>query len=598
LAGAVVITTKKTKNKTGGSISVEAGSYDSKDLKGSFYQNTDKYSFNLNANYTYTDGYWDQTENDTKSVNGKFQYYIDDTSDLTLGIDVTSKYEESGRGSVTGVTAAETNPTGEDGDWAWNHDYDTDLNKYFLTYSKDFANQSNLKVSTYYYKDLYHYQSNPYDEDDDGNDDFYCKENDEDIKQYGIKTEYRGETTNMAYMIGFDIGKRESEDYSINTHDYVDSRGYDQYEGEWEDELLTEHNYAIYGETKYRFTDRFTTTLNLRYDVNEYEYSENSYGKKYDRTTHTSSWRYDSFEAEETFENLTYRVGMAYNTSTNKTIYTNISTGFRNPRIQELYNGELGWGDAANNFDLDTETSITYEIGIRGTTPFGATCEASVFVTDTKDIISKVAGTYNWSDSDFYDNVGDARSRGIELSMKGSITDTLSYNLSYTYLDAYYTAHDPFVVDIYADNYTKNRDGSFSPGPDGSDDDNGENLTYDITGNQLPRTPHHKIDLILNYRPNSKWNFMAEFYAQSSYYGDETNLVEFDGYGKLNLKATYKPTENLEFFAKIDNVFDNQYYRSVYLFSDRDEDGDMDAEDASITVDPGRMIYVGMKYRF
>ncbi|SFP04904.1 TonB-dependent receptor [Hydrogenimonas thermophila] len=582
LAGAVIITTKKIKDKNGFEVKAEAGSEEYKNIKANVYKGTEAYSFNIGANYRYDGGYWDRTENETKSVNGKFQYYIDDMSDITVGVDITRKYEESDRGSVTGVTAAETNPTGTDGDWPWNHDYYTDLDKYFITYSKDFDNGANLKINSYYYKDLYDYESTPYDNTGDGNDDYYAKDNNEDIKQYGVKTEFRGKKDKLAYMIGVDLGKRKSEDYSYTKKDYTDSRGYDQYAGEWEDELLTENNYGVYGETKYKITNNFTTTINLRYDINRYKYEENAYSF----SSRSSSWEYDSFDETKTYRNTTYRAGGAYNINKNNTLYANISTGFRNPRIKELYNGELGWGSAENNFDLKTEKTITYEVGMKGTTFLKAEYEASIFVTDTKDIISKVDGTYNW-DSDFYDNVGDARNRGFELSLKGKAKEKFSYSIAYTYLDAYYTSHLPFTVDIYAD-----------ADNDGKDDDNGENITYDITGNQLPRVPHHKIDLIVNYKFLPKWNLMTELYAQSKYYADETNLITMPGYGKVNMRVDYKPIKNLEFFVKIDNILDKQYYRTVYLYSDKNKDGKFDAEDASITVDPGRVFYAGLKYRF
>jgi len=116
--------------------------------------------------------------------------------------------------------------------------------------------------------------------------------------------------------------------------------------------------------------------------------------------------------------------------------------------------------------------------------------------------------------------------------------------------------------------------------------------------NQLPRVPHHKVDLIANYKITPKFNVMAELYAQSKYYADETNLVRMPGYEKVNVRVDYKPMKNLEFFAKVDNLFDKQYYRTVYLYTDKNDDDKLDAEDASITVDPGRVFYAGLKYRF
>ncbi|NPA59338.1 MAG: TonB-dependent receptor, partial [Epsilonproteobacteria bacterium] len=227
-----------------------------------------------------------------------------------------------------------------------------------------------------------------------------------------------------------------------------------------------------------------------------------------------------------------------------------------------------------DNPDIDTETYTTYEAGLRGITMFGIHYEASVFLTDTKDIISKVDGTYNW-DSEYYDNVGDSRNTGFELSLKGKVKDRFTYNIAYTYLDTYYTSHKPFVVQL------ENHD-----------------ETYDIKDNELPRVPHNKINILTTYKLTPNIKLFGEFYAQSKYYADETNLVKMPGYAKVNLKVSYTPIKDLEFFIKLDNALDKQYYRTVYLFSDKNGDDKLDAEDASIVVDPGRVWYAGLRYKF
>ncbi len=563
-AGAIIITTKKPKSGSGGEVSAEAGSYGFQNYKAKAYHSTDKYAVDVLAGYKYEDGYWDQTQNDQKTASGKFTYFIDDMSDIVFSADYTKKYQETTRGSVTGVTEADTNPTGaDDGNLAWSKDYYSDIYKYYITYNKDFEDFGSLKVITYYYKDLYNYISSPQDINGDGDDDTYTRDNDTDIKQYGIKSEYRDTVDDFAYMVGIDFGKREYDDYRETTTEYS-SYSYrtrtteTYYVGESSLDESTEDRYAIYGETKYKVNTRFTAVLNLRYDYNKY--TDDSYDHDYNGT----DWSDTSSTDSEIFRNLTYRVGTTYELNKKHTFYANVSTGFRNPKIYQL----------DDNPGLDKETYITYEVGSRGSVGSGVFYQASIFVTDTTNIISKVDGTYNW-DSDYYDNVGDARNQGVELSLKSDRNKKFSFNAAYTYLDAYYTSHNPFVVAY-----------------------NTYDQAYDIKGNQLPRVPHHKFDLIVNYKFMPKWNFMTEFYAQSKYYADETNFVSMPGYEKINMRVDYNHNKNLHFFVKVDNIVDNQYYRTVYLYSDRNDDDILSNEDASITVDPGRVLYAGLKYKF
>jgi iron complex outermembrane receptor protein len=148
LAGAVIITTNKTKGEDSFLVSVESGSQKSEDYKVAFTQAFENISFSLNGNYRRTDGFWVDSNFWSKSVSSKISYYIDDTSDITLGIDKTKKYEQASRSSVTGVSEAKTTPEGN-GRNSYQKDNNVKLDKYFLTYVKDFDNDSNLMVNIY-----------------------------------------------------------------------------------------------------------------------------------------------------------------------------------------------------------------------------------------------------------------------------------------------------------------------------------------------------------------------------------------------------------------------------------------------------------------
>jgi len=583
LAGAVIITTKKPKNTDAYSLKAEYGSFNYQDYVATMQKGDDRFALTLNANYRETDGYWVDSALWNKSINGQGTWYIDDSSDLTLGIDLTNKYEQSSRAAVTGVTAAKENPKGiDDGTLSYQKDNYVDLYKVFLTYSKDFSNDSNLMVSPYYYQDNYEFLSTPFDSTtgtaDGPNQDSYGRSNEEDLSQTGIKLEYRGTYAKAGYMIGLDIGQKSYDDRTDTIATYVDSRGRTQYAGEYSLTNDDEDSYALYGEIKYEFMPKWTATGNIRLDRQEYDYTNTTYD--YDG----AAWSTINSSASDSFNNTSYRLGLAYALRPDTTFYGNLSTGFRNPRVQDIYAGDMGRA-LQNNLNLDVETTINYEIGVRGNFLLQGTkltYEASAFLTDTNDIISKVDGTYYGWTPTMWDNVGDARNRGFEISLKSDRKKTWSFDLAYTYLDAYYRSHKPFTVDLDL--------GWGVPDP-----------VYDITGNQLPRTSAHTIDLFVYYKPAVNWTVISEVYAKSSYYADETNLEKMPGYAFLNLQVRYEKSfanSNLELFARVDNLFDRQYYRSVYLFSDRNDDGVMNEEDASITVDPGRVFYAGMKYSF
>jgi len=176
LAGAVVITTKRPKGKNEGFVTAETGSYGYEKYLANYMGSTEDFAIQLQASYKASDGYWEDSDYWAKSFNGKLQYYIDETSEITFGADISKRYEND-TGSITHTTynprtgiytnQVETNPTSI-GEVGYSTDYDIDLSKYFVTYSKDFDNNSNLMAQIYRYEDTTTNQSGAYDSNRDG----------------------------------------------------------------------------------------------------------------------------------------------------------------------------------------------------------------------------------------------------------------------------------------------------------------------------------------------------------------------------------------------------------------------------------------------
>ncbi|MFH0933982.1 MAG: TonB-dependent receptor, partial [Pseudomonadota bacterium] len=104
------------------------------------------------------------------------------------------------------------------------------------------------------------------------------------------------------------------------------------------------------------------------------------------------------------------------------------------------------------------------------------------------------------------------------------------------------------------------------------------------------------------YRPADGWTLTAEMNAQSGIYADEVNQIWIGGRTIYNLMANYEfkgeGRSKWSAFARIDNLFDRFYYSTIRGGSDGNGDGVYDAEDMSITVDPGRVWTVGVSATF
>ena len=585
LSGAVIITTKKGAKYNHNYGAVEFGSYGyRKYLARTGYAN-DNLSFHIQASQKKSDGYWEDSDYESNYLNGKLQYYIDDTSDISFGFEYADRVKDT-HGTVGGETAARTNPEsiydGDQDNRDYTRDYDVELLKLFLTYSKDFSNNSNLLINGYVYTDDTTYMSAPQTKDGSGttdpslDDEDYTYDNDYAQIQRGIKSEYRSSFDTFATLLGLDLRFNEYENKSTYRVNQALVRYYPFYSvtpdyylaGDAKSDDTTDENvYAIYGEYKQEITKDLSATANLRYDLIKLDYED-----------------YKDNNFKEDFKVYSYRLGMNYKINDNFNVYANYSTGFRAPTVSQLYAGDVSaWGSTQNNPDLDPEKSYNYEIGVRAKAK-GITYEAALFWIDREDFIMKTSGNYGDTDTiDMWDNVGGARHRGLELSATGKMVDKLSFNLAYTYLDAYYTDYDNFGIDLDGSSYTS------------------VVTFFDATDNQIPRTPRHQLNLILDYMPINELKLTTEVNAKSDYYADDLNQIKIPGHATVNLLANYTNKigdYQYNLFARVDNVFDKFYYNTARSSGDRNEDGVFDAEDLSITVNQGRVYTAGLSVKF
>lgn len=385
----------------------------------------------------------------------------------------------------------------------------------------------------------------------------------------------------LAYMLGVDIARNEEDRNSKYRVDYnTTSRGVttEHYIGEVTSNTNNKEDInAFYGELKYKINDKFVTTLNARFDNIEYDYTNN---------LTSDTWNKD-------FNEGSYRLGATYKLEENQIFYSSISTGFRVPTIDQLYAGDIlsGRYTYENNPDIETEKTYNYELGYRGKHEL-ITYDVAIFQLDRKDVILRNGGNYV-ADPDsranpiMYGNFADVRNRGLELSMNSDRNKDFYFVANYAYLDSEYTRYDEYKLIL--DGNGAARGGDYVEG------------TYDLAGNTVPRTSKHTIYLEGNYRATPNWLLTAGVNYRSSQYADEMNQIKVDGYAVANLKTKYnlKVSDfDVEFFALVDNLFDEQYYMMPRATGDRNDDGVYDIGDMGLTLNPGRVYTFGLSVKF
>ena len=215
---------------------------------------------------------------------------------------------------------------------------------------------------------------------------------------------------------------------------------------------------------------------------------------------------------------FTYRAACAYkHLETDTTVRGSVGTGFKAPSLEDLYDSTT----FVNNPNLRAETSIGFDLGVEQSLfDDKVTAGATYFFNEIEDMIFYDGATFQLG------NLGDAETNGVELFLAAVPIENVSTRLSYTYTDT----------------EVKQGQGTFGPQPSG----------------RLLRRPLHNIsfDLTVSELLQGK----AEVGVSVQYVGDrdDTGGVA-DAYTVVNLYGSYRISENVELFARVENVFDEQY---------------------------------------
>ncbi|MBA2408789.1 MAG: TonB-dependent receptor [Gammaproteobacteria bacterium] len=192
---------------------------------------------------------------------------------------------------------------------------------------------------------------------------------------------------------------------------------------------------------------------------------------------------------------------------------------------------------------LDEVVARTFEFGVRGDVGRDLSYSLAAFNTENEDDILFITEG-NITGEGFFDNVGDTRRRGIELGLEGSVLDErFNWFFNYTYLEAEF--RDSFLV-ASEEHPVANDAGQIQVG----------------AGDRLPLVPEHllKAGADLRVLPNASVGFDLILNGDQVLRGDESNqLDEVDSYTLVNFNGEYRVTDHVSLFARVENVFDEDY---------------------------------------
>ncbi|MFO7568199.1 MAG: TonB-dependent receptor, partial [Smithellaceae bacterium] len=197
-----------------------------------------------------------------------------------------------------------------------------------------------------------------------------------------------------------------------------------------------------------------------------------------------------------------------------------IGTAFKSPSLAKLYADSWRMGPylVHANPDLKPEKSIGYQVGVEYTFQERHLAKVSIFRNDVEDmIVSRIVRTPPPPYDMYWENVDEAYTQGVEVSLTSRLTDTLTAQAGYTYLE------------------TRNKK----------------------LDKELTLRPKHKGTVELNQRIP---DFGVNLNITGMYVGKriDSDDLELAGYDLWNVAVTKDLGKNVQLFARADNIFGKQ----------------------------------------
>ena len=288
---------------------------------------------------------------------------------------------------------------------------------------------------------------------------------------------YNGQTKKFEWQHNF-----YPVDWSKTTagFEYEEERGFSDGRASWNRfDRKTMDNKGYYLQNRFKLLETLFITPGLRVDDNEF------------------------FGAE-----TTYKISGSYLIAdTGTRLKANWGTGFKAPSLYQLYSS---YGDP----NLNPDKGKSYDFGFEQNlfddrAAFGLT----YFHNEFKDMVDFDMASYT------YQNIDNAKMKGLELEGSFKPSETLTLGINYT--------------------YTKTED--------------------EDTGNELARRPKSQAGFNINWEFLEKGNLNLSASYVGSRWDNSANTGRSKAYTKVDLYTSYDLVEGFQVFGRAENLFDKTY---------------------------------------
>jgi outer membrane receptor protein involved in Fe transport len=342
--------------------------------------------------------------------------------------------------------------------------------------------------------------------------------------------------------------------------------------------------WSVFATDTFSFNEMYHLTLSGRYNHTKVDNKDRLIPDNSDP---------ESLTAEHSFNRFNPAIGLAITPSKALSFYASYNEGSRAPTSIELGCANPDQpcklpNAMAGDPPLDMVVSKTFEGGVRGKLTSNLGYSASLYRTQNTDDIQFIAS--NSTGAGYFDNVGKTRRVGGDFGLDGAF-GKFRWFAGYSYVKATYESEFDLVNEV-------------------NNSAVGDEI-HVSKGDNIPGIPRHQFKFRGEWEALPQWTLGTNIVAFSDQYahGNENNDdhgegAKVGGYTVVNLDTRYRFADSgWQLFAKVNNVFDKEYYTGGMLgetFFEADGtfmDGD---DDRSALVSPGapRAAWVGVRYEF
>ncbi|MET3129279.1 iron complex outermembrane receptor protein [Arcicella rosea] len=466
-------------------------------------QEIGKVTYFLNASRLTSTGYRNHSALERNFFNGKVIYKFSDKSNLSVLMSYVDSPKAEDPGGLTQADIDKDRRQARQVNIDYNAYETFKQSKLALIYDQKIGEKHQINARAFYL-----------------NRDFNSQQATKDNGQIAFKRDFSGggfnyQFTEKKYRLKAGLDIENQQDNRQRYDNLLGERGILKL-----DQIESFSNIGTFILQEYTFNPQFRLSLNTRFDDIQLKISDKFL------TDGDQS-------ATQSFQRFSPMLGFSFAPTVNQSIYTNISSSFETPSLNELSNNPLNTGGF--NPDLSPQKSRNFELGYKGILSKKLRFDLALFTIEVQDEIVpyQIAGQAGRT---FFRNAGLSNRKGIEAGLTYKILTGLTTYLNYTLSDFAYKEYQTTA-------------GKFD-------------------GNTLPGIPKHNIYSEFRYFDKSGLFGIVQLRSISKIYADDANTVTNDGYFTANVRLGYRKqigALTLEPFIGINNLTNTVYNANVQI---------------------------------